>query len=79
MLKLTLQQIMDLLDSQTEYYVGKDREGLIKACDVLFDHINPNWDNWEEGDIKFIESLQEAKKIAKKKNAKKKSKKKEKK
>jgi hypothetical protein len=40
MLKLTLQQIMDLLDSQTEYYVGKDREGLVKACNVLYDHVN---------------------------------------
>lgn len=37
-LKLTLDQICDLLDDQIEHYQGDDKQALIKACNVVYDH-----------------------------------------
>lgn len=39
-LKLTLEQICDLLDDQIEHYKGDDKAVLVQACNLIYDHLN---------------------------------------
>lgn len=39
MFKLSMQQIMDFLDLQVDNYEDKDREVLIAACNLIYDHM----------------------------------------
>jgi len=40
MFKLTFQQLLDLLDLQVDNYDGEDREVLIAACNLIYEHKN---------------------------------------
>jgi hypothetical protein len=76
MFKLTLPQIMDFLDLQIENYNGADRSVLVKACNLIHEHLYDE-EQWEESLMEEWKNIfADEVPVKKKKNGKKKTKKK---